>query len=155
MKDEASMIKYGTIINCPVTTADVYRAHRIYGADVASLKGKTRATPSHIVKLEYVPRPVQSTLNLHIDIVFIEGDPYLASVSTPLLLLMMNHLGGERTQRSLLKAINNQLDKYKGQHFAVRNILTDGEGGVITIQNALNAKGIALHPAGSGEHVCR
>ena len=29
MKDQAAMLKYGAIINCPVTPADVYRAQRI------------------------------------------------------------------------------------------------------------------------------
>ncbi len=44
MKDQAAMLKYGAIINCPVTPADVYRAQRIYGADIATLKGKTEAS---------------------------------------------------------------------------------------------------------------
>ncbi len=43
------------MVNCPVTATDVYRAVKIYGSDVASLKGKTKQKPSKIVKIEHVP----------------------------------------------------------------------------------------------------
>jgi hypothetical protein len=88
---------------------------------------------------------------------FIEGYPFLVSLSKPLHLLMASALGntpgGERSERALLKALTSQVDKYKGQHFIVGSVLTDGEGGVISLQDTLNAKGIGVHPAGPGEHV--
>ena len=93
MKDQAAMLKYGAIINCPVTPADVYRAQRIYGTDIATLKRKTEASPSRIIKIEPVPCLMQSTLTLFVDIIFVEGDSYLLSVSKPLGLTMANHLG--------------------------------------------------------------
>jgi len=68
MKDEAAMLKHGTIINCPVTPSDVYRAQRIYGSDVATLKGKTEASPSTVVKIKYIPCPVDTRLSLHVDV---------------------------------------------------------------------------------------
>ena len=153
LKDQAAMIKHGAIINCPVTQSDVYRAHQIYGSDVASLKGKTKATPSHIVKIEHVPRSLETNQTLHVDVIFIEGDPYLLSVSTPLGLTMATHLGGDRSERTLLKALLSQIDKYKAQHFIISNIKTDMEGGVMAIADIINSKGITLHPAGPGEHV--
>jgi hypothetical protein len=75
MKDEAAMLKYGAIINCPVTPADVYRAQRIYGTDIATLKGKTEASPSHIIKIKPIPRLVQSTLTLFVEIAFVKATP--------------------------------------------------------------------------------
>jgi hypothetical protein len=36
------IIRNNLIINCPITIDDVTRAQRIYGKDVAFLKGKTR-----------------------------------------------------------------------------------------------------------------
>jgi hypothetical protein len=36
------MINNGAIINCPVTAKDVARANKIYGPDLASLRGKSR-----------------------------------------------------------------------------------------------------------------
>ena len=40
-RDLLKMIKNGTLLNCPVTTADVVRAEKIYGKDIAALKGKS------------------------------------------------------------------------------------------------------------------
>jgi hypothetical protein len=157
MKDEAAMLKHGTIINCPVTPSNVYRAQRIYGNDVATLKGKTESSLPTVVKIEHIPRPVDTRLSLHVDVMFIEGYPFLVSLSKPLYLLMASALGntpgGERSEHALLKTLNSQVDKYKGQHFIVGSVLTDGEGGVISLKDTLNAKGIGVHPAGPGEHV--
>jgi hypothetical protein len=129
-KDEALMLNTGSILNCPVSSSDVYRAARIQGMDVASLKGKTRWSPSAIVKIEEVPRPVFTRQVLHVDIMFIEGDPYLISVSTPLLLTMVNHLGGRKSTPVIREALNKQLAMYRAESFEVGNVLTDGEGGV-------------------------
>ena len=149
-KDEAAMLNSGAILNCPVTAADVYRATRIYGKDIATLKGKTVASPSKTVKVEYIPRPVSSTLTLHVDIMFIENDPYLISVSTPLLLTMVNHLGGQKTTKVIREALNKQIAAYRAEAFEIRNILTDGEGGVHALTEELNAKGITVNLAGPG-----
>ncbi len=61
VKDEALLVNSGAILNCPVTTTNVYRAVKIYGSDVASLKGKTKQQPSKIVKIEHVPRNMVTT----------------------------------------------------------------------------------------------
>ena len=152
-KDEAAMLNAGSILNCPVTAADVYRATRIDGPDVASLKGKTTSKPSKIVKIEYLPRPVPATQTLHVDIMFVEGEPYLISVSTPLLLTMVNHLGGKKTTSVLRAALLKQIAAYRAEAFEVKHVLTDGEGGVHAMTTELNTMGIKVNPAGPGEHV--
>jgi hypothetical protein len=152
-KDEAAMVNSGSILNCPVTAADVYRASRIDGPDIASLKGKTTAKPSKTVTVEYLPRPVSATQTLHVDIMFVEGDPYLISVSTPLLLTMVNHLGGKKTTKALRESLFKQIAAYRAEAFEVRHVLTDGEGGVHALTTELNTLGIRVNPAGPGEHV--
>lgn len=39
-QDTVELLKSGAIVNCPVTAADVYRAHRIFGPDPHDLMGK-------------------------------------------------------------------------------------------------------------------
>jgi hypothetical protein len=72
------------IINCPVTAHEVARAFQLYGPDIASLKGKTKRSKPEIAKIEYVKRKVSALQTLHVDVMFVEGDVYLGSVSNPL-----------------------------------------------------------------------
>jgi len=106
------LIKAGGILNCPVTIHDVYRAHSIWGPDIASLKGKTKSSASRVVTVEHVPKPVDEEQSLHIDIMFVEGAAYLVSVSTPLGLTLANHLGqmrGSRATQPVMDAIRRQV----------------------------------------------
>jgi hypothetical protein len=46
----AKLLQHGAITNAPCNSADVYRADRIYGLEVHSLKGKIHRTKVHIPK---------------------------------------------------------------------------------------------------------
>jgi len=150
------LIKAGGILNCPVTIHDLYRAHSIWGPDLASLKGKTKSSKADSVKVEYVPRPTDAEQTLHIDIMFVEGVAYLVSVSTPLGLTLVNHLGnlkGSRATGPVRDALGKQVALYKSENFIVRTILTDGEGAVHASASFLHNEGIRINPAGAGKHV--
>ena len=78
-------------------------------------------------KIEYVPRNMFTTQTLGIDIMFVEGEPYLISLSKPLQVLMATHLKGPKMASTLAKAIEGQVAEYKAQGFEVRGIMSDGE----------------------------
>jgi hypothetical protein len=90
-KTLCEMINKG-INNSPITSYDVLRASRIFGPNVASLKGKTVTKTGEPVKVEYVPPPIVKDQTLEIDVMFIDRDPYLISVSNPLNLTLCTHL---------------------------------------------------------------
>jgi hypothetical protein len=139
--------------NFPVTSHDVHRQKQIYGMDLGSLKGKTKAKPPSIVNIEYVPRPMVSALIYHMDIMFIDRDPYLVSVTTPLGLLMVNHMGSKSAE-AIRKALMIQIGIYKSENFTIETILTDCEAAVVhPLTPELNAMGIKVSPAGPGQHV--
>eukprot|EP01038_Epipyxis_sp_PR26KG_P017242 gene17242-23775_t len=78
------------IKNAPVVEIinDVKRASIIYGPDWSELKGKTVMNKPSAVKIDPITRPIQQLQTLHVDIMFVEGLPFLISVCQPLGLVM-------------------------------------------------------------------
>lgn len=153
---EASMIELintGSILNCPVTAHDVHRASKIWGNDVPSMKGKQKLVKSNPVKVEFVPRPVVSLLVLHIDLMMVETELFLISVSTPLGLTLVTHLPNGKGAKALWKALQDQIYTYKAENFTIGSILTDGEPAVIANRQEIQKIGIRLDPTGPGQHV--
>ncbi len=149
--DLVQLVKSG-MANVPITIHDLYRAERIYGPDVGSLKGKLKARPSPIVTVEHVPRPIINELTLHVDIMFIENIPYLISVSTPLGLTLVSCMDN-RGATVVRKMLNDMLKIYRSREFFVKTLLSDGEGAIAKLSSELNAAGIAVNLASAGKHV--
>jgi len=84
---------------------------------------------------------------------FVEGEPYLISVSTPLGLTMCLHLASGRGAESVKKAMFEQIAAYEAERFVVRTILSDLEGSTYSIRAELNQRGIRVNPSGPGQHV--
>ena len=81
------MINSGTLLNCPVVPKDIERAYSIYGPDVGELRGKTTTRPSIPYKEKTLERVVQQ------DVMFVNKNAFLTSVSTPLALTTCSDLG--------------------------------------------------------------
>jgi hypothetical protein len=146
------LIQQGRIINCSVTAHDVERATLIYGPSHAELKGKQKQLKPLRVRVEPVPRLIQSRQVLHVDIMFIENDPYLVSVSTPLGQLMVSDLNS-RTKAALKDGLFKHVSKYKARSFSIASLLTDREGGIMALNDEIEGWGIVINPAAAGEHV--
>jgi hypothetical protein len=56
-KDFKNMFRSNMIKNCPITPANIAAANKIFGPDVASLKGKTTRTTPKPVLIDYVKIP--------------------------------------------------------------------------------------------------
>ena len=79
------MLKTNIIKNCPVTIEDVNIAERIYGKDIATLKGKnTRRTPNIIVNDEIeIPKELlehNRELELCMDTMIVNGIPMITTI---------------------------------------------------------------------------
>jgi hypothetical protein len=155
-KSLIDMINQGAIINCPVSAKDIARANSIYGPDLASLKGKTRKQKVSNPPIDFLPREITSDLILNTDIMFVNSNAFLVSVSTPLGLTIVNELGytkGARSLKSVAPALMEQLDTYSSRQFNIKSIKTDCEGAIIAMTQVLNQRGIVVNPAGPGSHV--
>ena len=72
--------------NCPVTVQDVENANRIFGPDLANLRGKTIRTKPEHVHIEYVQIPrdfveLHKYVTLVADVMFVNGLPFLVTSS--------------------------------------------------------------------------
>ena len=156
INDAIKIIESGTLMDCPITPADIIRAHDIWGPDLASLKGKTVHKKLKGVKEDYLPKPKKAAKiqNLYADIMFLEKQyPYLITISQPLNMIMIKDLGGKRDRETVGDAIIAMAEKYKSRGFTIDKVFCDTEGGVVASKPVLNAEGIELDLSSAGEHV--
>ena len=92
------MINNGSIVNCPVTAKDVAKDYQIFGPDLESLRDKTRKSKTSRETVEYLPREISSDLTLNVDLMFVNTNAFLISVSTPWVLLWLMNWGILRDQ---------------------------------------------------------
>jgi hypothetical protein len=105
------------IKNCPITSTDVANANTIFGPDLATLKGKTvRITPPPVAT-DYVQIPneimsLNRNVTLAIDIMFVNGLPFLVSISRKIKFTTVEYLIG-RKQHHLVNSIKKIVNLYK------------------------------------------
>jgi hypothetical protein len=127
------IIRNNFIINCPVTIDDVARAQRIYGKDVAFLKGKTTASPAK----DYVPEqpPIclpqdildnHSKVTLCCNIFFVLGLPFSISTSRNIHFVSCRPIA-DRTKGVIRACIAADVKTYEKRGFTVTTIHADGE----------------------------
>ena len=63
------------------------------------------------------------------DIFFVDGDPFLLTLTKPMEHLMLTPLSSRKTSE-LFEATKNHIAEYRGAGFDVTNLQFDGEGGL-------------------------
>lgn len=142
----------GFVLNSPVSAEDIYRATKIYGPLLGAVKGKTKIRKAGKLVIEHVPRPVDTSITLHSDIMFVGKIPFLISVALPLGLVLGNFLVS-RADHVMRDAFNGQLKQLQSRLFHVTRIIVDGEGSIYAIRHLLATAGIQLEPTGRAQHV--
>ena len=151
-------IREGSVNNLPITTADVYRYMREVGTDVSLLKGKATRRPAMYVRENSVPKALEKVQTLHADIMFVEQEAYLISVSEPLDLTMAFYLksidskDGVKSANRLMEALLSHISTYWSEGFNVQKIICDGEKGFRALNQDLLRRGIKLITAGPNRH---
>jgi hypothetical protein len=150
--DLQSMLHKGGLNNSPVTAVDVQRAQKIYGPEVAALKGKTRlSSPTRVTPVP-LPRYVTTEITLLSDLMFVEGDCSLVSVASPLGLLMATHVA-DKNLPTLRAALDQQIRECRAREFIVTTIWSDPEGAIIKLKSELQDANIKLEIASTKKHV--
>ena len=150
--DLQRMLTQGVLNNSPVSARDVERAHEIYGPEVAVQKGKTRLGKPTAVPTVPLPKYVFVELDMFVDIMHVEGERFLLSVTLPLGLLMVAPIA-DKTIGTLRAVLNTQLREYKGREFMVNTLWCDNEGAIAALRGDLQEAGIRLETASANKHV--
>ena len=91
---------------------------------------------------------------MYLDLMFVNGLPYLITVVNPLEYVMINKLT-KRDEYSLWTSIESNVNHITKYGFKIKMIRVDGEGAINTpwVENRLASKGIILDSTGAGEAV--
>ncbi len=78
------LVHLNLLKDCPITNADIVHAHKIFGPDLANIRGKTICPKPERVTTDYVEIPrgisdVHSRVTLVADVMFVNGVPFLVS----------------------------------------------------------------------------
>jgi hypothetical protein len=131
MKDFKYVIQTNQIKDCPVTVVDIDVAFRIWGKDIAMLKGKTvKKKPMPVIKdLVKVPKEfikLHKDVTLTMDIFFVNGIPFFVTLSRVIYFTGVSHLA-DRKVDSILKAFKEIYVYYLHRGFRIQTVLADGE----------------------------
>ena len=130
-KDCKWAVMSNQIRDCPVTVPDIEVATKIWGKDIAMLKGKTvKRKPLPVVKdLVKVPREfikLHRDVTLAVDIFFLNKIPFFVSLSRVIYFTAVNHLS-DRKIDSIFQAFKKIYTCCLHRGFRIEIVLADGE----------------------------
>ncbi len=120
------------ITNCPVTVQDVENANRIFGPDLANLRGKTIRTKLEHVHIEYAQIPwdfveLHKYVALVADLMFVNGLPFLVTSSRGISFLVTIEYLKSRTAKRLVHTLERVFRIYGTAGFIMQTALMDME----------------------------
>ncbi|KAG7348409.1 hypothetical protein IV203_017114 [Nitzschia inconspicua] len=146
-----------SIKDCPVTVDDVNLAERIYGPDVASIKGKaTRSRPKPVVAdIIEIPKELvaaQHDVDMSIDTLFVNSMPFLATISHSIKYRTCHFVPSRRMvdYRSVLAKV---VMLYLNAGFKIKMIHADSEYKAVLEEFKEGSTKIPYNLATANEHV--
>jgi hypothetical protein len=157
MKDFKWVIRSNQIKYCPVTIQDIDVATKIWGNNIAGLKGKTTRRKTHPVARDYVKVP-KELLKLHkevfliTDIFFVNKIPFFLTLSQNICVTDVNHLA-DRTILQIFKAFKEIYQYYLQRGFHITTVHADGEFAPLKTLIEAMPGGPMVNLASANEHV--
>jgi hypothetical protein len=131
MKDFKWVIQSNQIKDFPVTVQDIDVARKIWGKNIAALKGKTTRSKSIPVAREYVKVPME-LMKLHNEvflttyILFVNKIPFFLTLRRKICFTAVNHLA-DRTVPQIIKAFKEMYQYYLQRGFHIKTVHADIE----------------------------
>jgi len=154
------MLVAGTFPDAEITTRDVDNCDYVFGKTRAEAAGKSvyePTSPEDPVDIldeaaDFVQKLKSNDITLHSDIMFVDGLPFLVSVSEWVGYTTISYLRA-RNWPTILKAIEEQKNVYSKHGWNVKGIKFDREKGVEAIRSVLATKlGLHLDTSATAQH---
>lgn len=152
------ILRNGTINDLPISYADIKRANELLGPDIGSIKGKATNKNPDIPRAERISKHHEKIQTLMIDLMYVNDECFLVTVSRPIDLVLVHHLAsyGASTNKSknLIKtALLKTLATYRSEGFHINEIICDAESSFLALENEINAYGARLNHNLSSSHM--
>lgn len=145
------LIRTGAFNNLGLTPQDVIRANEIYGPIVANLKGtSTRRKLKFQLPIPVVDEHISRLQTLYIDILFVEGLPFLMAVSKPMNLTTVELLS-DKQAATVDNAVRNMVDLYRSYSYEIDMFVSDSESVLSAVLSRV--PNIKHNVVGPGVHV--
>jgi hypothetical protein len=131
MKDFKWAIQSNQIKDCPMTVQYIDVARKIWGKNIAALKGKTTWSKSIPVARDYVKLPTE-LMKLHKEvflttyIFFVNKIPFFLTPSCKIFFTAVNHIA-DCTVPQIFKAFKEMYQYYLQRGFHIKTVHVDGE----------------------------
>ena len=141
-------INTGKLKNSEITSQDVLRSIDIWGKDLGNLKGKTTAKKNKSVEIttpDYISSVVEKQ-DMHIDLLFVNGEAYMIALFQPLELAVAKKLKSQN-QHDQWIALQSLMTHVTSRSLKIWRVRCDGESAIHTdyIKRKL-PEGIELDP---------
>jgi hypothetical protein len=125
-RDFLGMVRSGMILNCPVTPSAVRNANRIFGPNLAGVRGRTvRRLPESVttnyIQILHMLLEQHQWVTLAVNVMFVNGVPFLVSVARGLNLVTAEHMP-TRTAKQLAAGIVRVMNLYSRGGFQVGTV---------------------------------
>jgi hypothetical protein len=157
VNDLKNILRLNMIADCPVKIPDVVLAEKIYGADLASLKGKTTRSKPASTTQDYVEVPAellsaQQGIDLCIDMMNVNGLLFLTTVSKRLQYRTAAHVPSKQaTEYS--KRLMEVIKVYNRADFEVSTVYADNEFRPVIERIQQDFPSMSANFASAKEHV--
>ena len=153
-QDLKTVVRMNQIKNCPITLEDIKVCEKIFGLNIAALKGKTTRSKPPVVVNDWVEVPRELKLAhqgiiLCADILFIEEIPFLMTVSKHLKFITIRFLPNQKKD-TIAKALDETFVRYNKADFEVKELHADPEFECLREELAVND--IELNCCAAQEH---
>jgi hypothetical protein len=142
------ILKSNQVQECPVMTEDAKVANKIWGPDIASLKGKTaQKTPlpvtTDIIEVPKEIREIHHFVTLSIDVFFVNKIPFLITLSQKICFTTVTHLANRKIP-TIFTAFKSIFSYYLQKGYQVVTVTTDNEfaplGELMLFNNVMKIK---------------
>ena len=132
MNDFMWILQTNGIKDCPVTVRDAEVALKVWGPNIAALKGKTTRKAAKSVKVEDIVEIPKEMIAMHknatlgIDIFFVNKIPFFVTLSRDICFTSVMHLT-DRKLPSIFAALRGKYNYYLKRGFRITTVMADGE----------------------------